>query len=70
MENRRKTHDSNQAKEQNPKPKTLKIKGTLICTIMGICGFIWLLILDWKIGLAVFLMMWGNNVREQNSGQR
>ena len=25
-------------------------------------GFIWLLRKDWRIALAVFLMMWGNNI--------
>lgn len=29
--------------------------------IIGIPAFVWLLNMDWKIGLAVFLMMWANN---------
>lgn len=31
-------------------------------SIVGLSGWIWLFIQDWKIALAVLLAMWGNNL--------
>lgn len=33
----------------------------ILLKIIGMIGFIGLLIIDWRIGICVFLMMWGNN---------
>ena len=30
--------------------------------IIGLARWIWLLTLDWKIGLAVAIAIWGNNI--------
>lgn len=30
--------------------------------VIGLAGWIWLLTLDWKIGLAVAIAIWGNNI--------
>jgi hypothetical protein len=30
--------------------------------IGGIAGFVWLFVYDWKLAIAVFFILWGNNI--------
>ena len=35
----------------------------LFGALLGMGATVWLFIIDWRIGLAVFLMLWGNNMQ-------
>jgi hypothetical protein len=32
----------------------------------GIAGFVWLFMYDWKLAIAVYFILWGNNVSTKN----
>lgn len=36
-----------------------------IVRIIGILTFGWLLFIDWRIGIAIFIMLWTNNFIER-----
>jgi len=36
----------------------------IISTVLSIGGFLMLLFINWEIALAVFVIIWGNNIRE------
>lgn len=49
----------------NKKMIVLFIKA--IGAIGGIAGFVWLLIQDWKLAVALFFILWGNNVSTKDA---
>lgn len=42
--------------------KKQKLILDIVVGILNWIAWIWLLTLDWKIGVAVFLIMWSNNI--------
>lgn len=34
----------------------------LIGLIFSLAGFVWLFFIDWKIAIALFFILWGNNI--------
>ena len=49
--------------QQDPAPSPwVRAFVTLMAFFMGVGSFVWLMFLDWRIGLAVFLAMWANNI--------
>ena len=47
-------------KYMNKKMIVLVVKA--VGAVGGIAGFVWLFVYDWKLALAVFFILWGNNV--------
>jgi hypothetical protein len=47
-------------KEMDKKMFVLFVKA--IGAIGGIASFVWLFMYDWKLAIAVFFILWGNNV--------
>ncbi len=40
----------------------MKILFVLSSIIFGVCGFTYLIQQNWRIALAVFFILWGNNI--------
>jgi len=43
-----------------------KVALALFGSFVGIGGFLWLFLVEWKIALCAVLMIWGNNIVQES----
>ena len=57
----------NPRKEKEMDKKMIVLFFKAIGAIGGIAGFVWLFMYDWKLAIAVYFILWGNNVSTKNT---
>lgn len=51
---------------QNDVAKAVKFGSKVLGSFFVAIGVIWLLTIDWRIGIAVFLVVWGKNIDQRD----